>query len=399
MAPKRGQKRGASPHVASAPASKRKGRPSKVVLVQDVGAFVQLASAPEREAEVRMSEVEVVQNALRTKCVALDEDMREMLVAMVPGSLGVPSDERQHKHQIKGVAMIEEALGTLQCSLLQGIAVEDTSIADVDTQKASLDAIVDDAQVRLDSCREARVVRESELASITLKVQEAQAAATGAETVQREGEVSIEATKSDQTRIQGVLEKDLQALKDGIWETERDVEKLVSHLELIGREVGLDDSLLTAIPAACLKKPIDRGAFDLLVMQKFEQGVSSQLADLVLKVAGAAASVQDRAAVSDSMRGDVSVVESEHAACLRQLSQAQTAEVEAESLLGEIMRSRKVFLPAFRAASRVRSTFFSELEELERELEIVQLLKNRVSKRRQDELDSQAQNPTTEQSG
>merc|ERR1719329_894309 len=66
-----------------------------------------------------------------------------MLVAMVPSSLGVPSDLR-HEHQQAGVAMIVETLGTVKSRIAKLISEEDVNVNEVVTQKAALEAKVEE---------------------------------------------------------------------------------------------------------------------------------------------------------------------------------------------------------------------------------------------------------------
>jgi hypothetical protein len=291
------------------------------------------------------ADVDAIQNVLRNRAVDLPEVVRDMLIAMVPGSLGVPVDERQ-KFQGDCVAMIEETLAAVKAKNGNLIADEDVRVADVVNQKAALQAKVDEFEGSLQKQQEAVAARKMEVAEAKSQLSEATKSAAASVDSQREGDTDIEVAKQERDDIESMLDVTLKAVQEGSWETEKDAKKLVAQLVLVLKKIGLDASLITALPAACTKKPEAWGSFDSMVIEQVAQGLKSHSQSLASTLAAAAPAAAERAAAVTAAEAGVTAAQ--------ELLQAREAWLSsANKELGE---TQEALLQAKKAKKSVHSS-------------------------------------------
>jgi len=202
--------------------------------------------------------------------------VQRMLGDMVEASLGAPVDER-HKFQASVVAMIREVLKGAEAGMQEEVA-----------KVAELFAVAEGATVKNDSAiREADkdvAAQEAKacsakvaLASDAKAVKATAQAITEAEESQAAGEETLQGAQTKRAKLASAMQDCAGPLVEGSAE-DSDARGLVIKLVHVLTDFEFDESMTTAIPEALSKKPVERGAFDAMVVQQLSDEVSKRLA-------------------------------------------------------------------------------------------------------------------------
>merc|ERR1719262_716969 len=113
--------------------------------------------------------------------------------------------------------------------------------------------------------------------SCKAKVTEADGVLTSAkqkvEEKKREGDAPIEKARKAKEELDKAIDVDLVAVLTG--EDKAASKKHCEALLPIAASLGLDESLLSALPAACAKRAIERGHFDKVVVDALEASLKA----------------------------------------------------------------------------------------------------------------------------
>ncbi|CAE8586823.1 unnamed protein product, partial [Polarella glacialis] len=262
-APKtRGGKRAASPMKEEPPSKKLNATLKKHGVTQ--GSYKQVAEA--------LTKADIPQ------------EVREMLIAMLPNSLCVASDERQ-EFQDMGVKMIGEVLCKFEANLTAALQAENQNVAGVEASKDGLESSLGAAEEALQAALGGTSQRTAELNLASEAVVAAQALLTKRLEEQQHGDAGLVSAQTEKETLEAALNGDFQKLKDGLWEAEPAAKAMYKALQPIIGKLPMDDSLRTAMQSTLMKKPDDRGPFDHMVVGEINKCFAAKIADLEVVLA------------------------------------------------------------------------------------------------------------------
>eukprot|EP00438_Fugacium_kawagutii_P010537 Skav214534 [mRNA] locus=scaffold410:425821:445329:+ [translate_table: standard] len=149
--------------------------------------------------------------------------------------------------------MAEKILASIKVSISGKISEAEEKLAKADTEKAA---------------REALKVAEKE---------------------QKVGDAESVKDETKKGKLENTINSVFVPCKDGA------LEKGISELQKLGKELGFDTALLTSLPSALQKDPASRGTFDNVVVTNVEDELQKRLAKLKEILAEAAPAREERA--------------------------------------------------------------------------------------------------------
>lgn len=240
------------------------------------------------------------------------EGCRRMLAAMFPFALCVPSDLRGES-QVACVSMVGDVLHCVEATLKEAVAEEVGQCAANGAQKTVLEGAVADAEAN-------RTVVGAVVNVCEQAVKEA--SATLSEKQHVLGERQHEETRaaeehgqrvSSRSGFENLLAGSVSALQLRAGEAGE-----CEHFLAVAEELGLDESLVIALPTAVGKEPDDRGPFYQLLLDQFASKVQSKIAALCSQI-----EVEDAAAVERAQAIKASQIEVEGAASAKAVAEGR----------------------------------------------------------------------------
>lgn len=316
MAPKKGTKRAAPPAVED---------PAKKLLTLL------------RQRGVTKACYEAVVGAINHPlATGLDDMTRQMLTATLPNGLFVPQSERLEPQRMS-VIMLEEVMREIVTKMQEEISEAEQALAAVNTSMASHDALVEQSQTALQAASDAASSRKHELADAAKAVIEAEALHRTKEKEQKDGDAAHEHAKQEKDEVEA-LSQDFRVLRDGEAE-ETEAKQHYQKLTTVLGRLGLEESMLQAIPTCMVKKPSARGAFDAMVVTQLEEAFTKKVQQLAETVAAGEPSAKARMAA---------VTEAQDA--LQAAKQTQVQAAEALSAANALQQQRQKDLEAAKAS-------------------------------------------------
>eukprot|EP00930_Biecheleria_cincta_P057725 TRINITY_DN43608_c0_g1_i1.p1 TRINITY_DN43608_c0_g1~~TRINITY_DN43608_c0_g1_i1.p1 ORF type:complete len:393 (-),score=137.11 TRINITY_DN43608_c0_g1_i1:92-1270(-) len=315
MAPKKGTKR-AAPPAAEDPAKKL------LTLLRQRG--------------ISKTNYEAVVEAINHPLAAgLDDLTRQMLIATLPNGLFVAKSDRLEPQQIS-VTMLEEVFQGIMSKMQIEISEASQALAAETASMAGSEKLVEEAQAALQAASDAANARKGELAEATKTMMDAKALHSQKETEQKDGDAAHERAKQEKQEAED-LSQDFRVLRDGEAEEAEAKIHYQKLTKILGR-LGLEESMLQAIPTCMVKKPSARGAFDAMVVTQLEEALTKKVQQLAEEVAAGEPSATARAAAVTEAHDTF------HAA-----KQAQQQVAEALSAANGLQEQRRKDLEAARA--------------------------------------------------
>lgn len=309
----------------------------------------------------------------------LPEACRKMLLSVIPHSLSVPSDLRD-QCQEWAVATVAAALDELHAAMRQAVEVEETDIADIASSK---DRLVQGAKLADEQLAAATATTDANTTSLS----EAKDAVAGAEVVvpeaqdaQRCAEELVRAAEAAKEKVDFLLQEHFAPLRE-----EGEPGEDQPHLDAItplAKSLGMDDSLVEAIPGACSKPSSQRGNFDSMVVAEMDRILGVHAQELGAKLDAAAAAHTERTASSEAAAQSAlaakeawQLAESQHHGALEHQRKMAEHAQEAQFAVAE-------FEPRYKQATAVRDQKLAELEDFARVvLGSFQALRHEVAKK------------------
>lgn len=289
MAPKgRGTKRGAAKTATAAAAKKTKLDPGVAAV---------------------MSAVE--------QTPSLPEGARRLLLAIAPYTFGTAVEQR-HEAQTKAAAMIGEAVAVREQLLQEQVRTTEERRDEATQSLAGLEA----------SCKEAEEVLGAAVGAADaqrLALAEAEGAVTRARAVVAEKQVSHKPLEAELAKaqeelrsLQAAAEGPLRAIVEGPCDDETLAKEHYAALLPFIERLGLDESLLSALPSSCTTPLAARSDFGKMAVQELGNAFGRS-------VAKAAEAVEARAAVVREAHASVGSVAAELDAAVASANSAEEA--------------------------------------------------------------------------
>lgn len=216
---------------------------------------------------------------------------RDMMVAFVVPSLSTPKSERHDVQQL-GVRMIGDTLKDHQNKLIEVVAAAKTELAELEGSKSSLLQCCEEAKRLLGERQEAKTAAEAAHAEAKAGAETSECALSEAQVLKKKGDDAMVAIEKARADINAVYLEHFKAPMD--------MNEGPHHafLKPFIENLGLEESLINALPSSCLKTQEQRGGFDNLVLEQLEKA-------LLAKIAALEKSLVDEATADSERKGAV----------------------------------------------------------------------------------------------
>merc|ERR1712060_437955 len=156
--------------------------------------------------------------------------------------------------------------------------------------------------------------------------------------------------------------ENVSALKEeGEWEIAK-IQQSLDALVPLAKKLAFDESLITALPTSCMKKPSDRSGFDVMVVNQLEADLNNRVAALTEALSNGAPASAERAASVVAMQKVLDEATDDHQRAAADLSTTQTAHCEAASALKIAETTSAEFLSEYARLIRVRDEKVFEMD-------------------------------------
>eukprot|EP00927_Polykrikos_kofoidii_P012403 TRINITY_DN1533_c0_g1_i6.p1 TRINITY_DN1533_c0_g1~~TRINITY_DN1533_c0_g1_i6.p1 ORF type:complete len:448 (+),score=125.63 TRINITY_DN1533_c0_g1_i6:80-1345(+) len=239
-------------------------------------------------AEKPVDRFEAIKEAIHSS-ETFPVSVREMLVACMQDGLGVPKDQRREP-QNAFVRWVSEVLDCVRKEKQDAVEATEARVADGDEEKARRAAKEKISQEILAKKNTVLESARSACVESTRALQETKANLSAAEAAQIHGDSELDKAAKKKAELEGAKSKLTSVLSVGP-ASSVDVAALIA----VSNELGLEPSMLTALPGA-LGKPVEsRGEFDGVVFDFFEKELENNVAKLADVLANGESAKQDRA--------------------------------------------------------------------------------------------------------
>ena len=249
------------------------------------------------------------------------------LSSLVQG-LCVP--EERHEAQESYVGMLSEVFEGIMAKLQDDVKFASAEVARVEGSKSGLESKVMESEAALQAAETRAAECKVMLADSTKTVLACKAALGDKERLQKEGDAAFEAAKAEKAALEEALSQDFRLLRDG--EVEGEVAGThYKKLEGLVSNIGLETSLMTALPTCMIKKPADRGSFDAMVVAQLQDKLSTRISDLAEIIQSGQPSAAARQEAVDTARQDLDAAKQAQQEAAEGLKAATDLRQECES--------------------------------------------------------------------
>lgn len=328
--------------------------------------------------------VEVLQHPLASH---LTEDCKEMILAMLPHSLCVPSDLREEV-QNSAVKMFEEVVASVEANLKEAFEAEKGKVKTITDSKEQLLSEVLKAQEQLKEAEKDLEEKNQELTASSQAVVAAKTSLSKKEEEQKTGDASLLQTEADKAELQKAFEGVFLMVEAG---ESTDSAAQLKVFESAMKKLTMEDSLKMAILPVLQKPPAERGGFDATVISEFQSIFEAKLRDLSEMLQQGAPERQARQLCVDQARAQLEEAETKQKECSGELLASKQKQKEATSALKEVEASVTSYEATLKAAMDVQDEKQKDLDGfVETTMKAFTNLKERVSVKRQKELAAEA---------
>jgi len=292
-----------------------------------------------------------------SKDQVLPQSTVQTLTACAKPSLQALKDER-HEFQTAMVEMIGDALQS----------IEEDVLSRIEELQAKVDAS-DEARAERSGALAAAELCLAEAASFTGEKQaavgEAYKALSAAEKAVRQLEAAKEACGAEieqatkrKRKLQDELQNVLAPLKEGrrvrvdmrLTKVGKKYEKpLQKRLGTVGREYGLEKSMVAALRVAIKNAVASRGPFDNLAIDEFERLCVKKVEDFTLQAEDSSLRLQERSTELEAAKTVVVVAREAKDAAKASLKKARRAQAKAEEAVASAKGHLKGFVPEMKS--------------------------------------------------
>lgn len=291
---------------------------------------------------------------------AFPKPVLQMLSASVKQCLGVPKEER-HSFQEQVIDMVRNVLTSVQSGMEEQIQAAEQKVASADGEKSTRDAAAEAAAAVHAQKVEATAAAKAQVAATAEAQKAAKEAMVAAIKEQQAGDAELNAAAAKLEKLTSCKADCFEPLSVGSLEA-APANEAVSTVSQIGKEFKFDSSMLTSLPSAILKRPDQRGSFDVLVISQAAEELQKHVAGLEQVLAAGAPPKQQRAdKVAQTSAASEAAVAAAQAA-KDALKAAQGEEKEAEQAKKAAAKAVQSFMPEMKQVA-------SGLDELKTELD------------------------------
>jgi len=229
----------------------------------------------------------------------LSTGVRQMLVSVLPTSLGVKQDLR-HGFQEQVVGMMESALQGLEGKISASIQSEEATVANEDSEKARRESVKTDAEAALAAKVEEVAVKLSAVEADVAAHSTAKDALKEAKAAQKSGDKELEDAGKNKEKLEGAMKDLYEPLKVGEGLKPAESKRLLKNLEAYLKKISFDHAMAAASQVALQKASGERTSFDQLVLTQVDADLSSRVAALETTLAEGLPGKEARQAAVDA---------------------------------------------------------------------------------------------------
>lgn len=272
----------------------------------------------------------------------LSAPCREMLCALIPGSLGVRQESRDSL-QTAGVGMLTQALDAREAALQGGVERAAAEVAAVAEATAKCAAEITELAEAVAAKSGETLSKKAALAENHGAVTTCTAALKEASDAQAGLAAELEETREQKECFEKVVAEHLVPLTDAPPTQKRDLKRHLAAIEAAVEPLGLDEALTLAIPNAFPKPLEKRGGFDQLVIEHVTKALAREVAARTEKLDQGTLATAERATTVQAAEAALEAAKSQRAAGSESLTTAEAEKSGLEAQLREARtRSRKL---------------------------------------------------------
>jgi len=250
--------------------------------------------------------------------------------------------------------MIGEITANRRKTLEQSVATEKASLTDVEGSRAARESNVVEAEAALSTRTVVFDEKIKTLADTTHAVKAANKLVEEAATKQRCLDVNLAEVGKEKIFIEKALSDNLMPLKNGGFDASA-AKASVEALLLLSKCIKLDDSLQTALPSACAKQPDDRGTFERIVIDQFEEQLNQKIVELTQALAASETTKKERDMAVDVAQKNAVEATADQKRTAADLQSAKASKFEAAATLEEAKAALSDLKPEYLQATKTLS--------------------------------------------
>lgn len=271
-----------------------------------------------------------------------------MLLAGLPSALGVPEAERGPL-QKQVVSWIEDTLAAVRRRAEAEKAAAEEALSGVEGEKATRDEALAAAKAAQTACNEALGEKKQVAKDAAAAVKAAGVAVADAGRTLKAADDELGALDAKRQKLASIMEAFVQLREpaEGAPPAAAAQVKLVTKA---GEELGFDRSMLQALPSAFVKKPEERGVFDKMVFEQFEEEHQKSSASLEGALAEGAAAKESRTLAADAAKSALDAAAAAEGKAKEELKEATEGAAAAAAAEKESQRAVRDFATDLKAA-------------------------------------------------
>mmetsp|Transcript_22916 Transcript_22916/g.53633 ORF Transcript_22916/g.53633 Transcript_22916/m.53633 type:complete len:369 (-) Transcript_22916:307-1413(-) len=212
------------------------------------------------------------------KASSLTPEVKTMLLAMMPFSLGVSAADRDENQQ-QVVTMVGSVVEEEKAKLSAAVSELEEKLAAVGSSKETFEEKAKSIEDGVKKATEAATAREAKVVEDTEQVDKAKDEHEKAVASQKGFEEAATQAKEKKAALESASDNHFRALREGDGSAAGPKTHLDALVPLL-KTLGFEDSLVGALPAACMKEPAARGFFDNTVLDQLSTQITEKIAAL-----------------------------------------------------------------------------------------------------------------------
>jgi chromosome segregation ATPase len=221
--------------------------------------------------------------------------------------------------------MIEEMLEAHKDKLIAAVGIAQKDLSDLEGSKSALQKNLEDAKTRLEEKKADFVAAQSAREEATAAMKAAQKVLAESKDLLKKGEAGHAKLEKELANITAAYQEHFKAPMDaGETPTYNNLKPFIANL-------GLEDSLSSALPSSCAKAKEQRGSFDELVLGELGKALVAKIEFLTKTLAEEAAAVSERKLAVTSAEADLETKTTAEKEATANFEAAKTTQHDAEA--------------------------------------------------------------------
>jgi len=256
------------------------------------------------EADVAVDRCNELAKAI-TSQANMDSDVVEMLMELLPHSLGQPKDKR-HRFQQQAVLSVQRVMEGIEEGIKSKIEAARSKLLEARAAAAPSEAAVTEAEEKLRKDSEIFTQETRTLAKSALAFRTARMAVQGLQEAEKAGEENLQVSLKAKAKLQGIIDNFIKPLT-AAEVPEADVEARCKSLtqQLRQLDESFDEAMLMVLGSSLAKLPAARGGFDKMAIEQLDKYMAEHAQPLDKTIDANELVTQERAAAVQLAKADL----------------------------------------------------------------------------------------------